>query len=327
MTPMQKNKYSPRTVNGILLLDKPKGLSSNQAMQRVKHLFQAKKAGHTGSLDPLATGMLPICLGEATKFSHFLLDADKAYQTTAKLGIATSTGDAEGEITATKPVPILNTEIIEAVLAKFTGEIVQIPPMYSALKHQGQPLYKLARQGIIIEPKKRTVTIHAIQLLSFTEDTLSIEVRCSKGTYIRTLVEDIAKALPLNTVAHVQILRRLWVAPFATQTQFVLDELMSQTSLAALDKLLLPMDAGLQSLPKLILAELDVAKLQYGQAVVCHSHKHCHSHEGGNPDDRIRENDAYMSTLFRLYTTENIFLGIGEVKEDNYLHPKRLVNF
>lgn len=290
MIPMQTNKRnSSRTINGILLLDKPKGLSSNQALQRVKHVFQAKKAGHTGSLDPLATGMLPICLGEATKFSHFLLDADKAYQTTAKLGVETSTGDAEGEVVAKKPIPILTKEMIEAVLEKFTGDIIQIPPMYSALKHQGQPLYKLARKGISIEPKKRLVTIYSIQLSAFTEDTLSLEIRCSKGTYIRTLVEDIAKAL--NTVAHVQALRRLWVAPFVEHAQYNLVELMDNRSLAELDKLLLPMDEGLQSLPKLTLIESDAKKLQYGQTVVCHSH------EGGNLDgfldSRIRENDNH----------------------------------
>lgn len=304
---MQTNRrrYSPRAVNGILLLDKPKGLSSNQALQKAKHLFQAKKAGHTGSLDPLATGMLPICFGEATKFSYFLLDADKSYQTTAKLGVATETGDAEGAIIETQAVPVLSETIIKSVLAQFIGEISQTPPMYSALKHEGQPLYQLARRGITIERKKRNVIIHEIQLLDFTADTLTLQVHCSKGTYIRTLVEDIAKSL--HTVAHVQELRRLWTAPFESYQQYSLSELTELVSLEKLDQLLLPMDLALSALPVITVAySSDVKKLQQGQPV-----------------------DVPLSTpdqFARIYSDENIFLGTGEVKEGR-LCPRRMVNF
>jgi tRNA pseudouridine55 synthase len=193
-------------VNGVLVLDKPAGVSSNQALQRAKRIFGAAKAGHTGSLDPLATGVLPLCFGEATKFSQFLLDADKAYVVEAKLGIKTASGDADSDVIGEKTYEQVSSPAIEQALTHFRGTIEQIPSMYSALKHEGQPLYKLARQGIEIERKPRSVEIYELELLWFQEDRFSLSIRCSKGTYVRNLVEDIAESI--DTYAHVIALRR-----------------------------------------------------------------------------------------------------------------------
>ncbi len=209
---MGRRKNKGRNVSGVLLLDKPKGCSSNHVLQRVKRLFGAAKAGHTGSLDPLATGMLPVCFGEATKISAFLLEADKRYHLKCQLGVSTATGDAEGDVLDTQDVSSIKESAIKAVLPEFIGEIEQVPPMYSALKHNGERLYKLARQGIEVERKPRRVTIYDIEFLSFEQDDqqraiLELEVSCSKGTYVRTLVEDIAKKL--NCGAHITALRRL----------------------------------------------------------------------------------------------------------------------
>ena len=228
-----------RDVNGILLLDKPIGITSNAALQTVKRLYAAKKAGHTGSLDPLATGMLPICFGKATKISAQLLDADKTYQVTAQLGIKTATGDKEGEIIAEKPVATFTLSQMEKTLENFRGPIQQIPPMYSALKHQGQPLYKLARRGITIERLPRSVTIHQLDLINFADDVIELYVRCSKGTYIRTLIEDIGEALGCG--AHVISLRRLTVAKFLEKNMITLDQVCNlQQQLEELDQYLLP---------------------------------------------------------------------------------------
>ena len=214
-----------RDVNGILLLDKPKGLSSNAALQQVKRLYCARKAGHTGSLDPLASGMLPICFGKATKMSQQWLNADKIYHVRAQLGIQTTTGDAEGSIVAEKAVPDLTPKIIEQTLNRFRGEIQQVPPMYSALKHQGQPLYKLARRGITIERLPRAVIIHHLSLLSYENHQLELQVHCSKGTYIRTLIEDIGEALHCG--AHVVELRRLSVGNFSAEQMISLEQLLA----------------------------------------------------------------------------------------------------
>jgi len=215
-----------KDINGILLLDKPFGLSSNAALQKVKRLFQAKKAGHTGSLDPLATGMLPICFGKSTKLAQKFLELDKIYLVTGQLGIKTTTGDTEGEILEQKPVPEnLSSETIEKILDLFRGETTQIPPMYSALKHKGQPLYKLARQGITIEREPRNITVYQLDLIQYHPETLTIELKiaCSKGTYIRTLIEDIAEAL--NTVGHVIKLRRTQVGDFQESDMLTLEAL------------------------------------------------------------------------------------------------------
>lgn len=298
-------RYSARHINGILLLNKPKSFSSNQALQKVKHLFQAKKAGHTGSLDPLATGMLPICFGEATKFSHFLLSADKTYRVVARLGAATNTGDAEGEVIQHKNVPKLSIEDVLTIIQQFIGTIEQIPPMYSALKYQGQPLYKLARQGITIERSLRLVTIYHINLLDLDiiEDRITFEVRCSKGTYVRTLVEDIAKAL--NTIGYVESLHRLWVSPFVEQKQYDLDYLSDISVMAEKDQLLLSVDFAVQHLPLFMLNDVEVKKIQNGQA--------------------LELSQFSNETQVRLYSEDQVFIGVGEIRE-NRLYAKRLLS-
>ncbi|MBL4712311.1 MAG: tRNA pseudouridine(55) synthase TruB, partial [Gammaproteobacteria bacterium] len=250
---MGRRKNKGRNISGVLLLDKPQGGSPNHALQKVKRLFGAAKAGHTGSLDPLATGMLPVCFGEATKISAFLLDADKRYRLKCQLGVSTTTGDAEGEIVDTLDVSAITENTIKAVLPDFIGEIEQIPPMYSALKHNGERLYKLARQGIEVERKARTVTIYDIEYLSLAQDEqqrliLELEVSCSKGTYVRTLVEDIAKKI--DCCAHVTALRRLSVGPYKGEmlTMEQLSELAEQGN-DVLDNALQPIDSGVAHWP------------------------------------------------------------------------------
>ena len=212
---MHKHQFPSRSISGVLLLDKSLEITSNQALQRVKRLYQAKKAGHTGSLDPLAHGMLPICLGEATKFSHFLLESDKEYKVIAKLGEITATGDAEGPIIEKRDIYPFSEQELIAVLNRFKGAITQTPPMYSALKHQGQPLYELARKGITVERKSRQIHIYDLQLVEYSLNQLTLRVKCSKGTYIRSLVEDIGLALGCG--AHVVHLRRVSVAHFKAE--------------------------------------------------------------------------------------------------------------
>ena len=209
---MNPPKTIKRAVNGILLLDKPPTMSSNRALQTVKHLFAARKAGHTGSLDPLASGLLPVCFGEATKFCQYLLSADKTYLVTMRLGIRTDTGDTEGEVISERPVPEVTSAILEKIFDQFRGEIEQVPSMYSALKHQGQPLYKLARQGITVARESRRLTIFRLTVLNFTADSVQFELHCSKGTYVRTLVDDFGEVLGCG--AHVTQLRRIGVGAF-----------------------------------------------------------------------------------------------------------------
>ncbi len=255
-------KHRGRAIHGILLLDKPLGLSSNQALQRVRHALGAAKGGHTGALDPLATGMLPLCFGEATRLAGLLLTSDKAYVTEARLGARTTTGDAEGEIIDQRPVPTLDAPTIGSVLTRFRGDIEQVPPMYSALKHQGRTLYSLARQGVEVERAARPVRIHDLQCTDASGQSLQLEVTCSKGTYIRTLVEDIGEALGCG--AHVSALRRTWVAPFQNQPMHTLDDLLALDPVS-LEKLLLPTDAGLVSLPRLDLDQTDTENLACGR--------------------------------------------------------------
>ncbi|HET9679560.1 MAG TPA: tRNA pseudouridine(55) synthase TruB, partial [Gammaproteobacteria bacterium] len=259
-----------RNISGVLLLDKPLGISSNNALQQVKWIYQAKKAGHTGSLDPLASGLLPICLGEATKVSAYLLDADKHYQVECQLGSRTATGDTEGEVLETAPVPALSKKQINTVLTTFHGAISQIPPMYSALKHQGRRLYELARKGEEVERKPRELHISELSLLAQHGDKLRLDVRCSKGTYIRTLVEDIAVAL--GTVAHVTVLRRLGTGPYDEEqpmhTLASLRALEEAGDLASLDDLLLPIDSAIQHWPEARLADDSAWYLQRGQSVL-----------------------------------------------------------
>lgn len=295
-------KRIKRRVDGVLLLDKPSGISSNQALQLAKRLFQAAKAGHTGSLDPLATGLLPLCFGEATKFSHFLLDADKSYRARIKLGITTTTGDAEGEVLDVSPVS-LDREQVEPVLSRFLGAISQVPPMYSALKHQGKPLYAYARDGIQIDRAARNVIIHTIRLEHFEQDELEIVVRCSKGTYIRTLAEDIGTSLGCG--GHLIGLRRLSTGHFKLQDGLTLEQL-EVLSVEERDNKLLDPDALISDLPEVLLDEESTYYLQRGQ--------------------RIWKSGFVPKGDFRLYGPGPVFLGIGHQAPDGKIAPKRLVN-
>ncbi|MEE4377398.1 MAG: tRNA pseudouridine(55) synthase TruB [Candidatus Competibacteraceae bacterium] len=294
-----------RSVNGILLLDKPSGLSSNAALQVVKRLYCARKAGHTGSLDPLASGMLPICLGEATKFAGFLLDANKRYRFACQLGVVTDTGDAEGEVVSTRAVPSLTQATVADALAQLTGDIQQLPPMYSALKHQGQRLYKLARQGQVVERQPRPVTIHSLNLLSLEGDRIECEVHCSKGTYVRTLAADLGELLSCG--AHVVALRRVGVEPYDGNAMMSLDELEkpAEQGYAALDALLLPLDSALAGWPVVHVSEDMATGLSHGQSV--------------------RLECAAQQGPVRLYHAER-FLGVGEISADERVKPRRLIS-
>ena len=290
-----------RDIHGIILLDKPLGYSSSQAVQRVRWLFTARKAGHTGSLDPFATGMLPICLGEASKTAGFMLEASKRYFATARLGQATATGDTEGDVVTKMPVPALTPKAIDAAFEFFRGAIEQVPPMYSALKHQGQPLYKLARAGKEVERKLRTVIIHGLELIAWDKPLLVFRVHCSKGTYVRTLAEDIAEKL--GTCAHLQALRRLDVEPFHEADMIGLDELERTAEAGRQDSLLLPLDTGLEIWPMVQLS---------GEEQVRFTH--------GNPAPTLESHRGNV----RVYARSGEILGLGEVRDDHKVHPKRL---
>ena len=293
-----------RAIDGVLLLDKPVGLTSNQALQRVKRLYDARKAGHTGSLDPLASGLLPICLGQATKVSGFLLNASKRYEVTARLGQRTDTGDADGQVVEEQTIPPLDTNAVERVLTQFEGPQKQVPPMYSALKHQGQRLYKLARAGIEVERPAREIEIYGLELVKLEADAMHLDVACSKGTYVRTLVEDIAQAL--GTVAHVTALRRLGVGPYAEGRLYGLKELeaLAGQGMEQLDDILLPVDSAIRHWPSVELGADSAYYLMQGQAVMAPG--------------------APSSGKVRLYDEGHGFLGIGEVKLDGRVAPTRL---
>lgn len=297
-----------RDVHGVLLLDKPQGLSSNAALQAAKRLFCARKAGHTGSLDPLATGLLPICFGAATRVSAFLLDADKHYQVTVRLGNSTTTADAEGEVLETVPVPALTPERVEAALAAFRGPIQQVPPMYSALKHQGRRLYELARAGQEVDRPARPVTIHSLTLLALDTENLALDVHCSKGTYIRSLAEDLAQAL--GTVGHVQSLRRLGAGPYSATGMLTLDELQARAEAgeAALDACLLPVDSAVADWPIVSLSAELAWYLQRGQPVQA----------PGAPD-------SPTGGWVRIYAADGVFLGLGEIDSAGRVAPRRLL--
>ena len=293
-----------RFVDGVILLDKPAGFSSNQALQRVKHLFKAAKAGHTGNLDPFATGLLPICLGEATKFSQTLLDADKEYRATIRLGVSTTTGDTEGEITSSSDTSFSSNQVMVAV-HQFKGEITQIPPMHSALKFQGKALYEYARAGVEIERQLRHVTIHDIELEDYSGHMALVRVSCSKGTYIRVLAEDIGKVLGCG--AHLQALRRLKTGGFLLKDAYTLEQLDSLSEHER-DALLLPVDSLLQALPEI---QIDAESAHFfcqGQAVW---------HSG-----------VKVSGNLRVYYVENSnkkLLGLAENLEDGRITPRRLI--
>jgi tRNA pseudouridine55 synthase len=294
-----------RAVVGVLLLDKPVGWTSNAALQAVKRLYRAKKAGHTGSLDPLASGLLPICLGEATKLSGLLLDADKAYRFTCRLGVTTATGDAEGEVLATRPVGALSRERIEAALRGFIGPIRQLPPMYSAVKRAGQPLYKLARQGIEVERTPREVTVRELRLLRQDAEELEFELRCSKGTYVRALAADLGEALGCG--AHVSALRRTAVEPYDADRMVALEALReaAEQGLAALDRWLLPPDSAVAGLPAVSVSGDAAFYVRQGQPVLVPR--------------------APTRGRVRLYEGERRFLGIGEILDDGRVAPRRLL--
>lgn len=293
-----------RDVDGIVLLDKPEGLTSNAALQRVRRAFRARKAGHTGSLDPLASGLLPICLGQATKASGLLLDAHKTYRARIALGARTTTGDRAGEIAETATVPVLPEEAIRRLVEGFLGESTQVPPMYSALKHQGERLYRLARQGIEVERAPRRIVIHRLDVLELGPDWLELEVVCSKGTYVRTLAEDIARAC--GTVGHVATLRRLELGPFrnpAMQTLETIEQAAARPQ--ELDAILVPADEALQGYPAIRLGAAEQTCVLRGQAVAM----------TGSGAARVR-----------MYGVDGRFLGVGRMNAEGIrLAPERIM--
>lgn len=291
------------SINGILLLDKPIGITSNAALQRVKQLLRASKAGHTGSLDPLASGMLPLCFGHATKVSQFLLAADKRYEVTAKLGVKTTTGDAEGEVIETCSDFSVNREQLQVVLNRFVGLIQQVPSMYSALKHQGQPLYKLARQGITIERAARDIHIYEIELLDLQTDQFTLRVHCSKGTYVRTLIEDIGEQLDCG--GHVTGLRRLSVGVYQPDQMVTFEDIDKALIKNDIKPLLLPIESGLLHLPDVHLSTSSAFYFTRGQGVFLSKINHL--------------------GLVRVYDQAQKFLGVGEISEEGKVLPKRLM--
>ncbi|MEN8166718.1 MAG: tRNA pseudouridine(55) synthase TruB [Pseudomonadota bacterium] len=303
---MGRRRNRGRNISGVLLLDKPVGLTSNKALQEVKFLYKAAKAGHTGSLDPLATGLLPICFGEATKMSAFLLDADKRYQVTVKLGETTTTADAEGEVVETHDPGGVTEEQIRATLTEFLGEQQQLPPMYSAVKHKGERLYKLARQGVEVERETRTIHIHSLTLLDMAMPEFVMDVHCSKGTYVRTLAEDIGKRLGCG--AHVSGLRRTEVGPYDDQALHSLEsvqEAFREKRFEEMDDWLLPLESALSEWPEVLLTADAAFYLKQGQPVLVPN--------------------APTSGWVRLYANQTEFLGVGQIQDDGRVAPKRLL--
>ena len=295
-------KGTYQNINGLLLLDKPSGISSNQALQKVKKIFNAKKAGHTGSLDPIATGMLPICFGETTKVAHFLLNNDKGYLVTAKFGVSTTTGDREGDVLETKSTSTLSQEIIISALESFVGRYDQTAPLYSALKYEGRPLYYYARKGIEVPRKTRTIEIYSIKFESFESDILKFHVMCSKGTYIRSLVEDVAKKI--DSLAHIQELRRTHFAWFQEADMFSLENIENDNN-KILDDKLLPSDEVLKEYDSVYLDKDAANDIKYGR--------------------RVSFDSIPSTKIVRIYDEKDELLAIGEVvDEENYLQPKRV---
>ncbi len=301
---MGKRRRNGRNVRGILLLDKPLGVTSNDALQQVKRLYNAQKAGHTGSLDPLANGLLPICFGAATKISAFLLDADKHYWVKVKLGVTTSTADSEGEVLETRPVDSISEDDVRQAVARFQGEIQQIPPMYSALKHKGERLYKLAREGKEVEREPRNITIHRIEMSGFELPEFELEVHCSKGTYVRTLAEDIGEMMGCG--AHVVALRRTGVGPYGADAMVDMDTLRQkiEEGFPAADALLLPIDSALGQWPEVKLSADSSFYMRQGQPVMVPN--------------------APVDGWVRLYDADGFF-GVGEIMDDGRVAPRRLM--
>ncbi len=303
---MARRRNKGRPLDGLLLLNKAAGETSNASLQKVKRLYNAQKAGHTGSLDPLATGMLPICFGEATKFSQFLLDADKSYRVTGKLGERTETADADGEVIETRPVNISEKQLRD-VMDCFRGEIEQIPSMYSALKFQGKPLYKYAREGIEIEREPRKVNIFEMALVNFESPYFTMEVECSKGTYIRNLVEDMGDKLACG--AHVTALHRNWAGCFESEEMISLhtiQQIFDDKGFTGIDELLMPTDELTMDFPAVELTEDMMHYMLHGQA--------------------LQVADSPMEGLVRIYGPDNFFLGVGEIDDDGKVAPKRLIS-
>lgn len=297
----KNQKISRRHISGVFLLNKPLGLSSNAALQKVRWLYRAQKAGHTGALDPLATGLLPICLGEATKFSHYLLDSTKRYQTTVRLGQTTTTGDVEGDILQERSVPVLSQELIEQTLEKFRGDIQQVPPMYSALKKEGKPLYELARKGIEIEREARPVTIYALELIGFTENSITLDVTCSKGTYIRVLGEDIGEALGCG--GHLTMLHRIQTGHFELIPSYTIEYLESLTE-EQREALLLPVYAPIDHFLKIQVPE---GREKY----FCNG---------------LESNIDHSAEAEVLVFSGERCLGLAEITDKKRLVPKRILN-
>lgn len=311
---MSRPRRRGRDIHGVLLLDKPQGLSSNDALQKVKRIFRANKAGHTGALDPLATGMLPICLGEATKFSQYLLDADKRYRVIARLGQRTDTSDADGQIISERPITFDQAQLDEA-LESFRGETQQVPSMYSALKYQGRPLYEYARQGVEVPREARSITVHELQFIRWQDNELELEIHCSKGTYIRTIIDDLGEKLGCG--AHVIMLRRLQVARYPIEKMITLERLyelqgepgdLTEDAQAQLDALLMPMDSPAEDYPEVNLSEITAGYFKQGQPVQASG--------TGTPRSglvRVTEGDARK------------FIGMAEIADDGRVAPRRLV--
>ncbi|HEX7037851.1 MAG TPA: tRNA pseudouridine(55) synthase TruB [Pseudomonadales bacterium] len=296
-----------RDVSGILVLDKPQGLSSNEAVQKAKRLFYARKVGHTGSLDPLATGVLPLCFGEATKFSQYLLTSDKKYWARLKLGVATDSGDADGTVLERRPVEGVTRERVEQVLERFRGEIEQVPSMFSAVKHQGQPLYKLARQGIEIERESRRVTIFENEIVALEDDELTLSIHCSKGTYVRTIAQELGEALGCG--AHVTALRRTAAGPYGEADLVTFETLEVALEQGSLDPFLLPVSSAVGDWPEVRLSDATAYYLRQGQPVIVP-----HAPPAG-----------WVRLLEQLGEGTTRFLGVGEILDDGRVAPRRLV--
>ena len=314
----RRRRQRGRPVSGVFVLNKPAGISSNDALQRVKYLMFADKAGHTGSLDPLATGVLPICLGEATKFSHFLLDSDKGYRSTFRFGIRTETGDSDGDVVAQSSAAKLTAKKVEKAMAPFRGDIEQVPSMYSALKHNGEPLYKLARQGITVEREPRPCTIFEYQLLAFRSGEgrpgevaeADVFIHCTKGTYVRTLAEDLGEALGVG--AHVSVLHRTQAGPFSEQDAIdlaELEQLREGKRGEDMDYLLKPTEAAVDDLPGFDVPGDVAFYFRQGQPVMCQQ-----AYRGAEEGD-----------IVRIFQEDGPFLGVGEVLDDGRVTPRRLI--
>ena len=313
---MTQPKTAKSIVSGVLLIDKPQGMTSQQVVSKVKYLLKSdvhdsKKAGHTGTLDPMATGLLPICLGEATKFSHYQLDAVKSYQAIIKLGEQTDTGDAEGQIIATSPVPHVTQAMLQSVTEQFLGEIMQVPPMYSALKKDGKKLYELAREGIEVERAARPLTIYELSLTPLSDQQLQLTVTCSKGTYVRVLAEDIAKAL--GTVGHLTALRRIQTGDFEIANAITLADFAALDVAARFDKLL-AVDACVHSLPSLVLDDNQSKRIRQGQRL------------NVKTTMLTQQLNLTFNQTFRLFDDHEQFLGTGLLEPNGRLQPMKLVN-